>query len=115
MVTIMKRDKVGAALSTDAEIRALISAQHHKHWIIYKHRYSNWFVSLALIGLEKRFIGWVKKTHRGKGLRRPRKYSLMSLQGAAPPVPNCNRQKLFKQVYFLFTQLAHMGKQILDS
>ena len=39
MVTIMKRDKVGAAFSTDAEIWALTSAQRDKHWIIYKHRY----------------------------------------------------------------------------
>lgn len=43
MITIMKRDKVGAALSTAAEIRALTSAQRHKHWIIYKHLCSTGF------------------------------------------------------------------------
>ncbi len=59
MVTIMKRNKVGAALSTDAEIWALTSAQRDKHWIAPI--LDSLHVSVALIGLEKRFIDWVKR------------------------------------------------------
>src|SRR6266542_4452552 len=62
MVTIMKRDKGSAALSTDAEIWALTSAQRDKHWIIYKHRYLIDFVGVALVGPEKRFIGVKRRT-----------------------------------------------------
>jgi hypothetical protein len=72
MVTIMKRDKVGAALSTDAEIWALTSAQRDKHWIICKHRYLIRFTrALRLSGWKNDLMNGSKDA-RGKRLRRLR-------------------------------------------